>query len=179
MGDGVAFFIFAGALVIVKDLAQIDGGHNAVPFGIHVEAVDLIYIKNGNVEGILKGAVATERLQNALADGIALVFQRAVNAAVLSVEGDAAKMTQEPVHRADDLAGGEACLDQLGGEGVINEVFFLVGGNALDVAFAPGAGIDGVHKDPPFQVVRSTRLLPIKAFNSRFSLWMGRPTTLK
>jgi hypothetical protein len=102
---------------------------------------DLVHVKDGNVEGVLQAVGLAERSQNAPSDAVVIVLQRAVDAAVLLAEINAAEVTQQAVHAADDLAL-QRCLHQLGGERIIYVTLLGVHGNALNVAAAPRAGID-------------------------------------
>jgi hypothetical protein len=98
-----------------------------------------IHIEDGNVKCIVQIGCFAQLFQNFSPDGIALVLQRSVDAAICLIAGNAAQMTGQTVHIADDLSV-EGAFDQLCCEGVIDVTLRFIHGDALNVAFAPRSG---------------------------------------
>ena len=126
------------SVVILHDLAQVHRGHHAVGGRVHARAVDAIHVEDGGVERVAQLILPAEMGENAPADGIGLVFQRAVRPAVALAEVDAAQMSQQAGDGAHEAAL-QVGLDQRGGERIIDEALFEVDGDPLTVARVPAA----------------------------------------
>ena len=132
---------FVGCVVVVNYFAKIDGGHNAVLFGIHAYAVYLFYVENCYVEGVLLGDVNARATHDALTDGVVLELQRAVKLAVLVVIIYATEVTQKTVNSTDEVAL-KVGLDQRCGEGIVNVFMLFVECDALNVTGFPSAAVN-------------------------------------
>ena len=93
------------------------------------------------IEVILFAGVPAGAVDDALADGIVLQLQGAVNTAAVGIKGDAAQMAGQIPHGAQGLAG-KIGLQQNGGEGKVDVPARLVDGDALDVTLRPVAAVD-------------------------------------
>ena len=140
-------------LVVVDDLLQIDRAHNAVARRVHARAVDAVCVEHGHVKRVLHLRVAAQIGENALADRIVFVFQRAVDPPVRVAEIDAAQMPQQPGHAADQPPV-QVGLHKLGRERIVDEFPRGIHGDALTMAAVKIAGEDferqitGVHVRP-------------------------------
>mgnify|MGYP001710015918 CR=1 FL=1 len=105
-------------------------------FGIHIGTIDAVYIENSNVETRLvlfifrSDLAGVERLADALANHIVLVFERTVNTSVGRIHRQTAQMARHTVHTADQITF-EVHLQQFGRKREINVAAFEVDGNAL------------------------------------------------
>ena len=144
-GKTVGSTLLALGVKVLANVGEVYGGHDAVSLGVHADAVDLVNVENGNVKGVLLGDLDARTSHDALADRVVLVFDRAPNAAIAAVEGEATKMTRQTLNGADDVAL-HIRLDKDGGEGIIYVLSLGVNGDALNVAVCPFARKDRAGK---------------------------------
>ena len=87
--------ILYGGVVVVHDLFEIDGGHYAIFFGIHIGTGDFIHVENSDIKsvGIMSLFVTVELFEDFPADSIVFIFDGSVNPSVFRVHGEAAQMT--------------------------------------------------------------------------------------
>ena len=126
---------------VIHDFLQVDGGHHAVPAGVQVRAGDPVPVKADYVESILY-MPAAGTFPDGPADHIVLVFQRAVDAPVLRVKGNAAQMAHQPPDAADQPPL-KVRLDQHGGEGKVGKAIAFIQRYALTVTAVKPAGEKG------------------------------------
>lgn len=119
--------------IILQHGRETDGGHYAVLLGIHVHARNAVDVEHRDIESVVEPPIAPLHAQDPLADGVVLILQGAVHAAVLVVEVEASEVPQKPLDRADHVAL-QIGLDQHGGVGVVDIPPLGVDGDALNMA---------------------------------------------
>ena len=98
-------------------------------------------IEDGHVEpSPVVVLYAAQTLHDAFPDGIMLIFQAAVETAVIGIERDATQVSGESLHAAQHTSL-HIHLDQTGGEGHVHAVAFMVVGYSLHVEFVLQAGL--------------------------------------
>ena len=134
-----------GGRVVAQNVAYEYCGHDAVTLGTHIRAGDAVDIEYGDIETIVYLPIVAARGEDAAADGVVLVFERAVDTAVLGVEGEAAEVSHESRDRAHDAAL-HVGLDQHRRIGVVYVPVFGVDGYALNMSRGECSRVDKPRK---------------------------------
>jgi hypothetical protein len=139
-GNGKFFIVFIAENVV----AAVIVGVVQFPF-FDIGSVDLIYVEDSHIEGVLVGERRADAVYDALADTVVLILDRAVYLSVLGVEVDAAEVTGDAVYGSDDISV-HIRFDKAGGEGYIDIFMLAVKCYALNVASRAEATMDVAGK---------------------------------
>jgi len=120
--------------IVVNGLLDINGRHHAVPLRIHIGTHDAVHVEYGDVKSRLVRALRlpVEGLADALADGVVLVFERAVDTPVGGIHRQAAQMPGQAIDAADQVPR-EVHFQQFGRKGEVDVTAFEIDGDALHV----------------------------------------------